>query len=99
MRVKGNFVICEKDTYSVALARSDDDAIGVLLIVPKVSAGDSNMWRSIREITANVKKEEAKESYKEIWIPGFHIENKDSMVTKGLTGGKICEKSVLKVLN
>lgn len=54
------------------------------------------VWQSIREIVAQLKKDES-QTYKEIWIPGFEI-NEENTLAKNFIGGMINGQTIRDVL-
>jgi len=54
-----------------------------------------NMWEDVRTMVKSLKRD-SEHTFKEIWLPGFKIEEKDLLV-KGFVGGRINKKTIVEV--
>jgi len=93
LRVKGNFVMNENEKYRAILMRSDDDNIGIFVIIPKTA---ENIWSKLKDILSIIKKEET-QIYKEIWIPAFKAIKNNSSDVMNLLGGSLSGKTIINV--
>lgn len=97
VRIKGNFVITEDENFTMILIQSDDDAIGILISVPKKENNKiENYWKLISIAVSNTKTQSPTQ-YKEIWLPGFIAENTELNLEKIFLSVKMGDKYITKV--
>ncbi len=110
VRIKHNFVISNTPSFTLALVQSDDEAIGILLAIPSTLRVGSEVepsatasilqnelyWKEIRAAAATMKKDETV-VYKELWVPGFLTETRDSPTVHRLCGRQLCNRTIIAV--